>query len=217
MYSWILIRYRCEGYSYSEGYRCNPGIVIFVRRVTYNRIYVRKSQENKFLGEKLEIKTLVNKSQFFEVLWKKITGNKVLSFRFLGLFPPQNNIGSQKIISQELKSKKNSFVLGQWDQVLKVFIERTFLLCIFISNIPRVFIISSPLFHGCIMYTTYFGPMHFHWKILFLYKMKSQNGRTLFPETFYFKDFFPQDFFVPKFRTLFRKLFFKEFFWRLPV
>ena len=41
---------------------------------------------------------------------------------------------------------------------------------------------------------------------------KSQPGSTLFPKTFYFKDFFPQDFLVPKFQ----KKNFVEFFWRLP-
>ena len=34
----------------------------------------------------LEIKTLVKKSQFSEVLEQNVTGNEVMSFRFLGLF-----------------------------------------------------------------------------------------------------------------------------------
>ena len=41
-------------------------------------------------------------------------------------------------------------------------------------------------------------------------KIKSQNGRTLYPEILYFKDFFPQDFLVTKFRTLFPQDFFSE-------
>ena len=48
-------------------------------------------------------------------------------------------------------------------------------------------------------------------------KIKSQNGRTLYPEILYFKDFFRQDFLVTKFRTLFPQDFlFREVFWRLP-
>jgi len=39
-----------------------------------------------FLEKNLEIKTLVKKSQFSEVQGQNATGNKVLSFRFLGLF-----------------------------------------------------------------------------------------------------------------------------------
>ena len=39
-------------------------------------------------------------------------------------------------------------------------------------------------------------------------KIKYQNSRTFSPETFYFKDFFPEDlYWVPKCRTLFPKLF----------
>ena len=43
-------------------------------------------------------------------------------------------------------------------------------------------------------------------------KIKSRIGRTLFPETFLKKDFFPQDFFSVKFQDFFRKLFSKDFF-----
>ena len=49
-------------------------------------IYVRKSPEKKFLEKNLKIKTLVKKSQFSKVLGQKVTVNKILSFRFLGLF-----------------------------------------------------------------------------------------------------------------------------------
>ena len=44
-----------------------------------NRIYVRMSEEKKFL-KKLEMKMLCKK-----VLGRNVTANKVLSFRFLGL------------------------------------------------------------------------------------------------------------------------------------
>ena len=44
-------------------------------------------------------------------------------------------------------------------------------------------------------------------------KIKSQNGRTLFQRLFISRTFFPQDCLVPKFRTLFPKTFFtKNFF-----
>ena len=42
--------------------------------------------EKKFMKKTLEIKTLVKKSQFSEVLGQNATENKVLSFQFLGLF-----------------------------------------------------------------------------------------------------------------------------------
>ena len=38
------------------------------------------------MGKKLEIKTLVKNYQLSEVLGQNVSGNKVLSFRFLGLF-----------------------------------------------------------------------------------------------------------------------------------
>ena len=47
----------------------------------------KKLRGKKFLENKpTEIKTLVKKSQFSEVLGQNVTGNNVLSFRFLGLF-----------------------------------------------------------------------------------------------------------------------------------
>ena len=49
-------------------------------------IYVRMSQEKKFLEKNLAIKTLEKKSEFSQVLGKNVTGNKVLCFGFLGLF-----------------------------------------------------------------------------------------------------------------------------------
>ena len=53
---------------------------------TFCTIYVRKSPEKKFLEKNLELKTLEKKSQFCEVLGQNVIGNRVLSFRFLGLF-----------------------------------------------------------------------------------------------------------------------------------
>ena len=47
-----------------------------------SRIYVRKSQEKKFLEKRPEVKS----PQISEVLEQNVIGNKVLSFRFLGLF-----------------------------------------------------------------------------------------------------------------------------------
>ena len=44
----------------------------------------------------------------------------------------------------------------------------------------------------------------------FPWKIKSQNGKTLFPETFYLKDFSPHD-------LIFRKLFSENFFGGYPA
>jgi len=44
-------------------------------------------------------------------------------------------------------------------------------------------------------------------------KVKFQNDRTLFLETFYIKDLFSKGLLAPKFRTLFPKTFFRELFW----
>ena len=49
-------------------------------------IYVRKSREKSFWKKNLEIKTLEKKSEFYQVLEKNVTGNKVVCFGFLGLF-----------------------------------------------------------------------------------------------------------------------------------
>jgi len=46
----------------------------------------KKVPGKKVSGEKnLEIKTLEKKSEFYQVLGKNVTGNKVLCFGFLGL------------------------------------------------------------------------------------------------------------------------------------
>ena len=75
-----------------------------------NRIYVRKSQEKKFLG----IKTLLKKPQFSKVLRQNVTGDKVLSIRFLELFITENNMGAANNVSvykitgiKVLKKKKS--------------------------------------------------------------------------------------------------------------
>ena len=68
----------------------------------FNQIHARKSQEKNFLEKKLEIKTLVKKSQFSEVLGQNVTGNKVLSFNFLGLVP--KILWGLPIKSREIKS-----------------------------------------------------------------------------------------------------------------
>ena len=49
------------------------------------RIYVRKSQEKKFL-KKPRNNNFGLKSEFSQLLGKNVTGNKVLFFGFLGLF-----------------------------------------------------------------------------------------------------------------------------------
>jgi len=49
-------------------------------------IYVRKSREKKFLKKKPGNKYFGKKSEFYQVLGKNVTGNKVLCFGFLGLF-----------------------------------------------------------------------------------------------------------------------------------
>ena len=50
-------------------------------------IYVRKSREKKCLEKKPGNKNFGKKSEFSQVLEKNVTGNKVLCFGFLGLFP----------------------------------------------------------------------------------------------------------------------------------
>ena len=50
------------------------------------------------MGKKLEIKTLVKNSQLSEVLGQNVTGNKVLSFRFLGIFS-YDNLGAANEVS----------------------------------------------------------------------------------------------------------------------
>ena len=64
-------------------------IYIFLSELKFlsHCIYVRKSREKKFLEKKPVIKTLEKKSKFYQVLGKNVTGNKVLCFGFLGLFP----------------------------------------------------------------------------------------------------------------------------------
>ena len=47
------------------------------------RMYVRKSRKKKFLEKNPEIKTLEKKSEFYQVLGKNVSGNKVLCFGFL--------------------------------------------------------------------------------------------------------------------------------------
>ena len=47
------------------------------KKVTGKKVSWKKKPGNK---------TLVKKSQFYEVLGQNVTGNKVLSFRFLGHF-----------------------------------------------------------------------------------------------------------------------------------
>ena len=61
------------------------------------RIYVRKSKKS-FWEKNLEIKTLEKKSEFSQVLEKNVIGNKVLCFKFMGLFS-QNSMGAAKKVS----------------------------------------------------------------------------------------------------------------------
>ena len=70
-------------------------------------IYVRKSREKKLLEKNLEIKTLEKKSEFYQVLGKNVTGNKVLCFGFLGLFFPKI-VWGLPIKSQEIRSQEKS-------------------------------------------------------------------------------------------------------------
>jgi len=55
-------------------------------RVIHDRFYVRKSREKKFLEKKPGNKNFGKKSEFYQVLGKNVTVNKVLCFGFLGLF-----------------------------------------------------------------------------------------------------------------------------------
>ena len=116
--------------------------------------------------------------------------------------------------------------LAKWDQVWDVFIIRNFLLCICILNIGRSIFNINPIFSmvvNILCSHAFFTIRGLLFRGLFLYeiilepeksprKQKSQNGRTLFPETFYFKDFFHRTFLVPKFSTLFQKTCFQRTF-----
>ena len=64
-------------------------------------IYESKKEshrEKQFLDKKPGIKNFGKNSQFSEILGQNVTGNKVLSFRFLGLFS-QNNMGAANKVS----------------------------------------------------------------------------------------------------------------------
>jgi len=67
----------------------------------------KKVTGKKFLDKNLEIKTVIKKSRFSEILGQNVTEYKVLGFKFLGLFS-QNNMGASnkgtEIKSQKLKS-----------------------------------------------------------------------------------------------------------------
>ena len=53
-------------------------------------------------------------------------------------------------------------------------------------------------FHAVSTVIGLFPGTFFYKNKVFFIKIKSRNGRTLFSETFHFKDFFPQDFFSAK-------------------
>ena len=116
--------------------------------------------------------------------------------------------------------------MQKWGQVWDVFLKSTFLLCICILNTVRgVFDIKSlfcmvveilcshafstirGLFFGTFLYKIILEPEKKSQKIKF------ENDRTLFLETFYIKDLFSIGLLAPKFRTLFPKTFLREHFW----
>ena len=95
----------------------------------------------------------------------------------------------------------------KWGQVWDVYIKRSFLPYICILNIARGAFNINPLFFHCWKhpncshaFLTIKGlfPVTYLYEIILEPEKKSKNGRTLFPETFYFKNFFPQAFFSAK-------------------
>ena len=78
-----------------------------------------------------------------------------------------------------------------------------------VFNIPCIFHYKRTFVSGTFLYEIILEPEKCP------RKQKSQNGVTLFPETFYFKDFFHRTFLVPKFRTLFPKTFFQRTFFAI--
>ena len=65
---------------------CVKYVHIRDKRASNRGIYVRKSREKKFLEQKSGHKNFGKKSEFYQVLGKNFTGNKVLCFGFLGHF-----------------------------------------------------------------------------------------------------------------------------------
>ena len=67
-------------------YKCNTlynvQLIHMVKSISvYNRNLCKKVTGKKISEKNLEIKTLVKKSQFSEVLGQNVTGNEVLSFK----------------------------------------------------------------------------------------------------------------------------------------
>ena len=89
-----------------------------------------------------------------------------------------------------------------------------------------MFLVSSPFFSMIVnilcfyVFSTIRGlfSIKSYWNLRKSHKkIKSQNGSTLFPEIFYVRDFFPQDFFSAKKDFISeKKKFSKNVFWRLP-
>ena len=91
-------------------------------------IYVRESQEKKYLEKKLWVK----KSQFSEVLGQNVFENKVLSFNFLGLFS-ENKVSGNEISGIKVLKKK-VLNLGNMRSIPRCFHKKDFFLCICIFN-----------------------------------------------------------------------------------
>ena len=76
----------------------------------------KKVTGEKVSGKKPGKKTLIRKSQFTEVLGRNVTKNKVLSFRFLGLFSLNNTGAAIKVSGNKitgikvLKKKSETFL-----------------------------------------------------------------------------------------------------------
>ena len=70
------------------------------------RIYVRKSQEKKFLERKPGNKNFEKKSEFSQVLGKNVTGNKVLCFGFLGFFSLNSMGAAHKVSGNKISGEK---------------------------------------------------------------------------------------------------------------
>ena len=150
----------------------------------------------KVSGKKLEIQTLVKKSQFSqEIRWQELKS----SWKSLVKMKPS----LRRYYEKDFFSKHLHFELypGMF----------LFLLCC-----------KHPLFPCIFYYNRIFFPVTFLYKINTWDQKKSPRKKSLkivglyFQRLFISRTFSTGFFLVPKFKTLFRKTFFRELFWRLP-
>ena len=97
--------------------------------------------------------------------------------------------------------------------ILFFFIKSTFLLRICILNIARgVFNVKSLFSMVINILCSHAFWIKSYWSQKKILEIKSQNGRTLFSEIFYFVDFFRRTFYLPNLGLYFKNLFSKNFF-----